>query len=156
MTVLAMSRHARTDPEVGEVHAADRLHALLPRADVVLVTVPLTPDNLGLIGATEIGLMKKGAGLVNLSRHGVVDDEALMTALRAEQLSGCVYDLEDPAHRPFDPAMWTCPNLILLPHSQTNDPGRFMDNVLDVFFENLQRRLDDRPLSNAVDPRLGY
>jgi phosphoglycerate dehydrogenase-like enzyme len=52
--------------------------------------------------------------------------------------------------------MWTCPNLILLPHSQTNDPGRFMENVLDVFFENLQRRLDNRPLSNAVDPQLGY
>ena len=46
--------------------------------------------------------------------------------------------------------------LILLPHSQTNDPGRFMENVLDVFFENLQRRLDNRPLSNAVDPQLGY
>jgi phosphoglycerate dehydrogenase-like enzyme len=123
---------------------------------VVLVTVPRTPATLGLIGATEIGLMKNGAGLVNLSRHGVVDDDALMAALHAQQLSGCVYDLEDPAHRPFDPAMWTCPNLVLLPHSQTNDPGKFMENVLDVFFENLLRRLDHRPLSNAVDPQLGY
>ena len=87
----------------------------------------------------------------------MVDDEALMTALRAEQLSGCVYDLEDPAHRPFDTAMWDV--------SQSHPPARtrrptipekFMENVLDIFFENLQRRLDDRPLSNAVDPRLGY
>jgi phosphoglycerate dehydrogenase-like enzyme len=156
MTVLATARRATDDPEVDEVHAPDRLHALLPRADIVLVTLPLTPDTRGLVGATEIGLMKKGAGLVNLSRHGVVDDDALMAALRSEQLSGCVYDLEDPAHRPFDARMWACPNLVLLPHSQTNDPETFMDNVLDIFFENLERRLDDRPLANVVDPVLGY
>jgi phosphoglycerate dehydrogenase-like enzyme len=156
MTVLATARRGTTAPEVDEVHAPDRLHALLPRADVVLITLPLTPDTRGLIGAAEIARMKTGAGLVNLSRCGVVDDQSLMSALRAEKLSGCVYDLEDPAHRPFDEQMWTCPNLVLLPHSQTNDPETFMDNVLDIFFENLERRLDDRPLSNVVDPVLGY
>ena len=138
MMVLATARHARTDPEVGEVHAADRLHTLLPRADVVLVTVPLTPDTLGIDRCDRNRPDEARARAWSISAaHGVVDDEALMAALRAQQLSGCVYDLEDPAHRPFDTAMWTCPNLILLPHSQTNDPGKFMENVLDVFFENL-------------------
>jgi len=156
MRVLATARRATSDPAVDEVHPPEALHALLPQADVVILTVPLTPDTRGMFGARELGLMKQGAGLVSLARAGIVDDAALKAALAGGRLSGCVYDLEDPAHRPFDPAMWDCPNMIFLPHSQTNDPARFMENVLDIFFDNLARRLDGRPLANRVDPALGY
>ena len=156
MTVLATARRTTSHPDVDEVHTPAELHAQLPRADVTLVTLPSTPQTHGAIGATEIGLMKPGAGLINLARFGVVDDVALLAALVSGALSGCVYDLEDPRHRPVDPRMWSCPNLVLLPHSQTNDPDRFMENVLDIFLENLERRLGDRPLLNVVDPALGY
>jgi glyoxylate/hydroxypyruvate reductase len=156
MRVLATARRTNAHPNVDEVHPPDRLHALLGQADVTALTAPLTHDTRGMFGAREFGLMKRGSGLVSLARCGVVDDAALMAALESGHLSGCVYDLEDPQRRPFDPRMWTCPNLMLVPHSLTNDPARFMENVLDIFFDNLERKLDGRPLANVVDKQLGY
>ena len=156
MKVIATARRKTAYAAADAVHPPERLHELLPQADIVLVTVPLTPETRGLIGARELGLMKPGAGLVNLGRAGVVDDAALMDALEREHLSGCVYDLEDPAEHPVDPRLWTCRNLILIPHSLANDPDRFMANVLDIFFRNLEHRLVGRPLDNRVDPALGY
>lgn len=156
MRVIATARRASSDPHVDEVHPPSKLHDLLARADVVLVTVPLTPDTRAILGARDIAAMKPGSGLVSLGRAGIIDDAALMAALKSGHLSGCVYDLEDPSHRPFDPAMWDCPNIVFLPHSQTNDPARFMANVLDIFFVNLGRRLDGLTLVNQVDPALGY
>ncbi|MPZ58333.1 MAG: hypothetical protein GEU91_17930 [Rhizobiales bacterium] len=156
MTVIATARRKTADPTADAVYPPARLRDLLPQADIVLVTVPLTHETRGLIGAREISLMKQGAGLINLARHGIVDDAALVAALEAQRLSGCVYDLESPDDRPVDPRMWTCRNLILLPHSLSNDPARFMANVLDIFFRNLENRLEGRPLENLVNSGLGY
>jgi phosphoglycerate dehydrogenase-like enzyme len=156
MRVIATARRKRAHPAADAVHPPERLKELLPQADIVLVTVPLTSDTHGLIGAHELGLMKRGAGLVNLARHGVVDDAALIAALEREHLSGCVYDLEDPAERPFDSRLWNCRNLVLVPHSLANDRDQFTANVLDIFFRNLAHRLAGRPLDNRVDPALGY
>ena len=156
MRVVATARRKTAHAAADAVHPPERLHDLLPDADIVLVTVPLTQDTRGLIGAREIALMKPGTGLVNLGRAGVVDDAALIAALERQHLSGCVYDLENPADRAVDLRLWTCPNLVLVPHSLTNDPERFMANVLDIFFRNLEHRLAGRPLDNRVDPALGY
>ena len=156
MRVIATARRTTGDPNVDAVHPPEALDGLLPQADFVVLTVPATPATRGLFGAKQFAAMKPGAGLVNLCRHGIVDDGALEKALQSGTISGCVYDLEDPSHRPFAPAMWDWPNLILLPHSQTNDPAKYMANTLDIFFENLERWLDGRPLANRVDPALGY
>lgn len=156
MRVIATARRTTSDANVDAVYPAAELERLLPQADFVVVTVPATPQTRGILGKRQIQLMKPGAGLVNLGRHGIVDDAALKEALESGHLSGCVYDLESPEHRPFDPSMWDWPHLILLPHSQTNDPAVFMANVLDIFLANLERKLDGRPLDKVVDPELGY
>jgi phosphoglycerate dehydrogenase-like enzyme len=156
MRVVATARRTTSHIAAHEVHSPAALHDLLPQADIVMLTVPLTPQTRGMFGTREIALMKPGAGLVSLARAGIVDDVALKDALARGHLSGCVYDLEDPSHRQFDTEMWDCPNMIYLPHSQTNDPARFMENVLDIFFDNLARTLGGEPFANRVDPDLGY
>jgi glyoxylate/hydroxypyruvate reductase len=156
MRILATARRTASDPNVDAVYPPDALDGLLPQADFVVLTVPATPATRGLFGAKQFAAIKRGAGLINLCRHGIVDDDALEAALKSGALSGCVYDLEDPTHRPFAPDMWSWPNLLLLPHSQTNDPAKYMANTLDIFFDNLECWLDGRPLNNVVDPALGY
>jgi glyoxylate/hydroxypyruvate reductase A len=156
MRVLATARRTTSDQHVDEIYPPDALDRLLPQADFVVLSVPATPATRGLFGTKQFQAMKHGAGMVNLCRQGIVDDRALEAALRSGSLSGCVYDLEDPSHRPFSPDMWSWPNLLLLPHSQSNDPARYMANTLDIFFENLERWLDGKPLNNVVDPALGY
>ena len=85
-------RHAHVD----EMYRPRALHKLLPRADFVLVTAPLTSETRHMIGARELDLMKPGAGLINYSRANVVDYKALARKLRAGELSA-ILDVFDPA-----------------------------------------------------------
>ena len=87
MEVLGVRRSLRPEDEVdpfAEVHANERLHDLLPRADILLITLPDTPETRGLIGAPELELLPEGSVLVNVGRATVVDEEALYTALKSE------------------------------------------------------------------------
>ena len=108
------------------------------------------------MGRTELQLMKRGAGLVNLSRHEIVDEEALADLLGDGHLSGAIFDLEDPKLVPSSPRLWTTDNIILVPHCLTNDPDRFISNSLSIFFDNLDRYLSAKPLLNRVDPQEEY
>ena len=156
MQVLGVRPSRRPHPAVDEMFGSDELKSVLPRADFVVVTVPLTERNRGTIGREEFACMKQGAGLVNIGRHGVVNEAAMMEALESGKLSGAVHDLEDPAAVPCDKGLWTTPNLLIIPHCLTNDPATFREHVLEVFFKNVDEYLAGRELETLVDRKLGY
>ncbi len=156
MKVIAVTNTVAPHPDVDEVHAADSLAALLPRADFVVVTVPKTSKSGGLIGHAELKRMKRGAAIVNLGRLGVIDEAAMIECLEDGHLSGVVYDIQDPREVPSPEKLWTTDNLILIPHSLNNDPERFLPNSLAILFDNIERYLAERPLLNRVDPTKEY
>ena len=143
-------------------HAVDAMYppaateALLPQADFVIVSVPATPQTTPLLDARRIALMRPGAGIISLARHGVIDMPALIDALRSGRLGGAVLDVEDSGVAASVAGLWSCPNLIALPHCLSNDPDQFMSNVLDIFLENLQRFIRGEALCNLVRRDRGY
>ena len=156
MRVIGVTRHGRALGSVDEMHTTDRLDDLLPRADFVLVAVPLTPETRNLLDARRQGLMKPGAGVVNVGRSATVDYDALAANLRAGRLGGAVLDVFDPEPLPPGSPIWGIPNLVVTPHVSADDGHSYVALTLELVFRNLERLLDGRPLVNVVQPKLGY
>jgi phosphoglycerate dehydrogenase-like enzyme len=146
------------DPE-GEIF--DRLYppeatrSLLKECDFVVVTLPLTDSTRNLLDSTMFEVMKPTAYLINVSRGGIVNEDALFIALQEAQIAGALMDVFAieplPPHHP----LWSAHNLIVSPHiaGSTSD---YNDKAAAVFEENLRRYLEDKPLKNVVDRKLGY
>src|SRR3569832_1923631 len=156
MTVLGTRRSGEPQPNVDEMHKPDALHALLPRADIVLVNTALTPETRFIFGEKEFALMRKGAGFINMSRGGLVDPKALDSALRSGHLSGAVIDVTFPEPPPPDWPYWDTPNLIITPHVLSDDIDNYVPRTLDLFFNNLRSFFDGRPLTTQVDLGRNY
>lgn len=150
-------RH-RPAPHEGchRIVTTERLDSVLPEADYVLVTCPLTPATRGLISRERLALMKPSAGLINMARGAVVDQDALCDALEAGKLAGAVLDVFVPEPLPPESRVWSAPNLLMAPHVSADDPLTYTPRSLDIFFKNLGHHLAGEPLPNQVDIVRGY
>lgn len=156
MKVVGVRRTGEPHPDVDEMHTPDALPDLLPRADFVIVSAPLTRHTKGLIGRQELDLMKQTAGLVNVGRAEVVNYDALSDKLRAGELSGAVIDVTSPEPLPSGSPLWEVPNLIITPHSSSDDTEYYTPRTLDLFMENMERFIRGERLVNLVDRELEY
>jgi phosphoglycerate dehydrogenase-like enzyme len=134
---------------------ASQLHDLLTRSDYVALTVPLTPQTEGMIGAAEIAAMKPTAVLVNGSRGGVVDEAALLAALERGHLDLVSSDVFDAEPLPADHPFWSHERFVVTPHVAGFAPD-YLDVVGTLFTDNLGRYLHDSPLLNVADRERGY
>ena len=151
MRVLGIRKSRGAHAACDEMHGPDQLHALLPQADFVLLNAALTPETRFLFGEKEFGLMKRGAGFVNMSRGGLVDPKALDAALRSGQLGGAIIDVTFPEPPPADWPYFDTPNLIITPHVLSDDIDEYVPRTLDLFFDNVRRLFNGQPLTNVVD-----
>ncbi len=137
--VIGVRRDPRPAPDSADavVVTAD-LMRVLPEADVVVLTCPLTPETEGLIGAAALGAMKRSVHLINVARGAVVNEAALVEALRAGAIAAAALDvtLEEPL--PAQSPLWAMENVIVTPHS-AGETGRYERNVVDLLEENLDR-----------------
>jgi phosphoglycerate dehydrogenase-like enzyme len=156
-TVTGIRR--RTDapnpPGVSAVAAPEALLELLPHADVVVLAAPQTPLTRGLIGARELEAMKPEGILVNVSRGGLVDEDALAGALRDGRLAGAALDVFRREPLGPDSPLWTVPNLLVTPHTSGFRRDHW-DAATELFAENLRRFERGAELLNLVDKRAGY
>jgi len=140
---LRVARSAREG--VSPVAALD---GLLPGADIVILTAPLTSETRGLMNAARIALMKRGALLVNAARGAVVDSDALTAALAAGRIRAAL-DVTDPEPLPPGHPLWHAPNLLITPHIATDTP-RFMGRAFAFAGEQAQRFARGEPLRNII------
>ena len=155
LRVLGVRRRPRPHPGVDDVYGPGDLATLLPRAAMVVVTAPLTPETRHLLGPKELDLLPRGAGLVNMSRAAVVDYGALAERLEAGALGGAVIDVCDPEPLPPDSPLWQVKNLIITPHI-SSDPTDYVARMSVIFLDNFVRLVGGRPLRNRVHPGRGY
>lgn len=159
LRLLAVKQHPAQRHDAGvsvdEVTGLDRLDDVIGRAHHVCLTVPLTPATHQLIDARRIALMRPGAYLYNVARGAVVDQAALVQALRAGKLGGAGLDVFDQEPLPASSPLWDLPNVILTPHVAGLTP-LYYQRTAALFADNLQRFLSGQPLLNRFDPARGY
>ena len=134
---------------------ASDLHAVLPDADVVILAAASTDDTKHLIGAPELALLKPTAVLVNIARGPLVDQDALVEALRAGELWGAGLDVTDPEPLPADHALWSEPACIITSHAADTPPmtGPLLANRITV---NTRAFVEGGTFTGIVDPKAGY
>jgi len=139
MRVIAVRR----DPSKGagaadEVVGEDGLRRMLPHADFVALTCPLTAETVNLIDAQALGAMKPSACLVNVARGRVVDEPALVAALEQKRIAAAALDCVWEEPLPASSALWGVPNVLITPHT-AGETRRYEDNLIDLLLENLDR-----------------
>lgn len=128
---------------------------MLSESDYVSVTLPNTPHTVKFVGAKEIAAMKPGSYIVNIGRGAVIDENALIEALRAGKIGGAGLDVFEKEPLPAESPLWDIEEAILTPHV-SGDFRAYTDLACELFAENLRRFTAGRPLLNVVDPALGY
>lgn len=132
-----------------------QLDTVLPLADVVFVSAPLTPESRHMMGPSQFELMKRGSFFVAVSRGGLYDTPALVKALDSKKLAGAGLDVTDPEPLPKGHPLWKFPNVVITPHVAGNSPGSYSRRV-GVFKENIGHFVRNEPMRNVVDKQKGY
>lgn len=158
--VVATKRDAADEPDgelsgLAELLAPDRLPELLAQSDFVVLALPLTRQTEALINSTMLGHFKPGSWLVNVARGRLVDERALLRALREGPLGGAVLDTFRDEPLPPDSEFYALPNAIVTPHTSWSS-GRVLDRSIELFCDNLKRFARGQALDNLVDPGAGY
>jgi phosphoglycerate dehydrogenase-like enzyme len=156
MHVLGV-RHDPTKrvPGVDTMAGPDQLAELLPTADVVVLTVPLTKATSGLFGEREFSVMKRGAYLINIGRGGTIQEDALVRALQEGWIAGAGLDVFETEPLPEDSPLWRMNNVIITAHYSGSTP-EYNERALEIFLDNLTRYRNGRALRNVVDKQAGY
>jgi phosphoglycerate dehydrogenase-like enzyme len=158
MRVLAQRKNTAAragDEDVDRVYGANELHAMLPECDYVAVTAPLTDETRGMIGAREFALMKPAAVILNVGRGPVIDEAAMVEALRTKRIRGAALDVFDVEPLPPDNPLWSLENVFMTSHCADHVDG-WVESAVVFFLEQFRRWRNGEPLKNVVDKRAGY
>ena len=156
MGVLAVDANpVQGDDIVHEVWPTERLPDLLAQSDVVVVAVPYTPETHHLIDAAALERMQPNAYLIAISRGGIVDEDALIAALRDGRIAGAGIDVAETEPLPADSPLWSTPNLIITPHVAGASSAKER-RCVEILRENLVHLANGDALVNVVDKRRGY
>jgi len=155
--VIATRRQVDADHGLpgAEVLSAEQLPELMSRSDFIVLALPLTSGTEGMFDDALLSNAKQGAWLVNVARGALLDDRALLRAVREGPLGGAVLDAFRDEPLPSDSPFYNTPNVIVTPHTSWSS-RRVLERSIDLFCENLGRFQRGEPLLNLVDPRAGY
>ncbi len=156
MRVLGMRRTSSApDPDCDAMYDQDHLNDLLAESDCVLLSVPLTSQTRGMIGAEQLRAMRPNAFLINVARGAVVDEPALIRALSERRIAGAALDVTAEEPLPAGSPLWSLPNVLITPHLSGLTTG-YAHRVAQHFADNIRRFLRGEPLVDVVDVEAGY
>ncbi len=154
--LIGVTRSGRADADLDRCVGLDELDSVLAQADILVSTLPLTPETRNLIDRRRMDLLPRGAGVVIVGRALVFDFTALLDRLDDGSLGGAVLDVYPVEPVPDGDRLWTTPRLIMTPHCSVDDHSTYLDGCISIFVDNLERYLAGAVLKNVVDPTLGY
>jgi phosphoglycerate dehydrogenase-like enzyme len=140
---------------VHRLYPSQAVKSMMKKCDFIVVTVPLTSETRKMIGAEELAVLKPTAYLVDISRGGVIDSNALLSALRDRKIAGAALDVHAEEPLPHDSPFWKLNNVIITPHLSGITP-HYNERVIALFEENLNRYLAGAHLYNLFDREKGY
>ena len=150
MRVIGVRRSSREpDDPVDEMHPPAALDQLLPRAQWLALTCPLTDETRRMIGAARLALLPKGARIINVARGEIVDEQALVAALASGHLGGAYLDVFEREPLPAESALWDLPNVVISPHNAAASSGNDA-RATEIFLHNLAAYARGEPMKNEV------
>lgn len=149
-TVLGVKRSSGPVPNVDEVHGIEALPVLAARADAIVITLPGTDATNGLIDAEVLQAAKSGVVVINVGRGTVIDEPALIDALKSGQVSSAYLDVFATEPLPDESPLWTIPTVVIAPHTAALNSAEDR-RIAELFADNLRRYLDGQPLRNVMD-----
>jgi phosphoglycerate dehydrogenase-like enzyme len=156
MRVWGVSRSGKGDATLAEkIVPISQLHEVLPHADYVVVSAPETNETKHLIGAPELAHMKPSASLINVARGSLLDQSALLAALRQKKIARAALDVTDPEPLPAADPLWKAPNLLITPHTSAIS-DRLWPRQTVLLLDLLEHWFAGRELFNQVDLHRGY
>ncbi len=156
LSVAGVGRVGRSgDPDFGDVHASGDLVHVIGAFDYVVLAAPLTDQTKGLIDAEILAHFRATARLINVGRGELVVENDLVDALRAEQLAGAALDVFETGPLPQTSPLWEMPNVLVSPHMSGDTVG-WVDELVDLFLDNLRSYTEGTQLRNVVDKQRGY
>ena len=156
--VIGIKRRVGEKPEWMEgLYGMDELDSLLPQADVVAMSLPGNPSTYHVLSRERIALLKESAVVINVGRGTAIDTDALSDALYAGKIRGAALDVTDPEPLPADHPIWDAPNALITPHIS----GGFalpetLEQIIELFAQNLKRYLNGEEIGNLVNLETGY
>ena len=148
-------RFAAADLHLDVLYGPDKLALALREAHNLVLIAPRTKETERMIGAAEIALLPRGAVFINIARGALVDEAALIAALRSGHLRGAGLDVFETEPLPTASPLWEMENVIVCPHSAST-ADRENERITDLFCENLRRYLGGKPMLNVYDRELGF
>jgi glyoxylate/hydroxypyruvate reductase A len=155
MRVTGVRSAAGTHPDCDRVIGTEDLDSVLPDSDYLVIALPLTPRTQNLLDRRRLSLLPTHAGVVNVGRGPVLDEQALCDLLDANRLAGAVLDVFHTEPVASDHRLWTTRNLIVTPHVSADDLQTYNALTLEIFVENLNAFAAGRPMPNAFDTARG-
>jgi phosphoglycerate dehydrogenase-like enzyme len=156
VTVTGVRTRAVPHPDFYAVVAIAELDRVLATVQILVMACPLTPATRGLIDRRRLELLPAGAGVINIGRGALIDQDALCDLLDSGHLSGAVLDVFDPEPLPGGHRIWTTPNVVVTPHVSCDDPSSYTARTLDILFANLRAWRAGTTPPNRVDLARGY
>ncbi len=157
-SVTGVNRSGRVpDPVYDRVVPMAELDRVLPETDILVMSLPSTPETVGILSRERLALLPESAILVNVGRGSAIDQDALMDALNAGRLAGAALDVMTPEPLPADHPLWTTKNLLITPHVAGNMTlGYTCSKTVSMFCDDLENYAEGRPLKHLVDLKRGY
>ena len=158
MRVVATRRSTTKETRgryVDKLLPAEQLKQLLSESDFAVISTPLTQETRGIIGEEELRAMKSTGYIINIGRGGLIDEEALIQALKEKRIAGAGLDVTAKEPLPADSPLWDMDNVILSPHV-SGAMENYVGQATEIFCKNLKRYLDGKRLLNVIDKKKGY
>lgn len=157
-SVTGVNRSGRVpDPVYDRVMPMAELDRVLPETDILVMSLPSTPETVGILSRERLALLPESAILVNVGRGSAIDQDALMDELNAGRLAGAALDVMTPEPLPADHPLWTTKNLLITPHVAGNMTlGYTCSKTVSMFCDDLENYAEGRPLKHLVDLKRGY
>ena len=146
-----------SEPSIDEMYKTDRLDEILPETDLLVMSLPSTPETTDILNRERIALLPSAAYVVNVGRGSAIDEDALADALDKGELAGAALDVCKTEPLPEGSRLWKTKNLLITPHVAGNLTLKHtIDKNVDMFCEDLENYLAGRPLRYGVDRKKGY
>ena len=157
-SLIGMNRSGRNPENLFDrIITENELEAVLPETDLLILSLPDTPDTRGILNGHRLALLPRNAFLVNVGRGSAIDQRALEALLRGGHLAGAALDVFEQEPIPAESSLWTCPRLLITPHVAGNMTLDYtVEKIISQFLEDFDRYCEGLPPAHLVDRSLGY